>query len=118
MINLSHSRRVERYSFPRTLGTGSRIPITNCCCSGLLRLQAWTAFSETPAIHPACRESNSQRIRSTKLLANMGRNFADRVSGPSFPCHYVQIGGVAPLRPLFPPDFRVWHFSDLARCPS
>jgi uncharacterized cupin superfamily protein len=27
-------RRAQRYSFPRTRGTGSPLPHTSCCCSG------------------------------------------------------------------------------------
>ncbi|SIO66900.1 Cupin domain protein [Bradyrhizobium erythrophlei] len=47
-------------------------------------------FSEKPAIRPACRESSSPRTRSTRLLANMRRNSADRA--PSFRYPSVRIG--------------------------
>src|SRR5271169_2916136 len=67
-------RRAERYSSPGTLGTGFRIPITNCSYSGLCRPLAWTAFSVTSAIHPACRQSNSPESRSVRLPSNMAPN--------------------------------------------
>src|SRR6476660_3912306 len=67
-------RRAEPYSSPGTLGTGSRIPITNCSYSGLCHLLAWTAFSVTPAIHLACRQSNSLESRSVRLPSNMAPN--------------------------------------------
>src|SRR6516164_5972140 len=60
-------RRAERYSSRETLGMGLRIPITNCCYSGSLCLLAWTAFSVTPALRPACRQSSSLESRSTRL---------------------------------------------------
>ncbi len=50
--------RAERYSFPRMLGMGSPIPITNCSCSGSWRLPAWTASSATPVVRPGYRQSN------------------------------------------------------------
>ena len=67
-----------RHPFPRTLGTGSQISITNCCCSGLSRLRAWTVFSERPAIRLACRQNSWPESRSTRSLANMGPSIDDR----------------------------------------
>src|SRR5437588_12889328 len=67
-------RRAERYSFPKTLGMGLRIPITNCSYSGLCRLRVWTAFSVTPAIRPAYRQISSLGSRSMRSLTNMRRN--------------------------------------------
>jgi quercetin dioxygenase-like cupin family protein len=75
----------ERYSFPRPLSTGSRIPIKNSYCSGLSRLRAWT-FLDKPATRPAYRESSSPRTRPTRLLENMRRNSAARASTPSLRC--------------------------------
>src|SRR6266852_2039878 len=67
-------RRAERYSFPKTLGMGLRIPITNCSYSGLCRLPVWTAFSVTLAIRPAYRQSSSLGSRSMRSPTNMRRN--------------------------------------------
>ena len=73
-------KRTERYSFPRTLGMGLRIPIANCSYFGSCRLLAWTAFSVKPVIRPAYRQSSSLESRSMKLPANMGRNSDTRAS--------------------------------------
>src|SRR5437016_2379988 len=67
-------RRAERYSYPGTLGTSFRIPITNCSYSGLCRPLVWTAFSVTPAIRQACRQSSSLESRSVLLPSNMARS--------------------------------------------
>jgi hypothetical protein len=65
---------------PRILGTGLRIPITNCSYSGLCRPQAWTVSSVTPAIRPAYRQSSSLGNRSMRLPANMRRNSDNHAS--------------------------------------
>ena len=42
----------QRYSFPKTRGTGSPLPNTSCCCSGSWHLPVWMVFSAKPAIRP------------------------------------------------------------------
>ena len=84
--DVRHSlRRAERYSSRETLGMGLRIPITNCFYSGSCRLMAWTAFSVTPALRPACRQSSSLESRSTRLPGNMRRNSDNCLARGGFP---------------------------------
>ena len=67
-------RRAQRYSSPKTLGMGLKIPTTNCSYSGLCPLLAWTAFSATSAIRPEYRRNSSLASRSMRLRGNMRRN--------------------------------------------